>query len=459
MLKHDAGFDSTTGIYNSLFQLDEKYTIPTTLNLDTASYVLSQFPKDLSRIALIDSETNLHISYAELHRSIRCLSMGLFHELGVRKGDVVFVLSPNSVLFPTICLAVFSLGAILTAANPLNTESEIIKQVHDSGAKIAISTPQEIHKLARSGIPTIIPTTSSSSSSRSVEAIIQCHDPIEWNLETISQHDTAAILYSSGTTGTSKGVVLTHRNFISIVTLLKWSVDATSSQNDIFLCFIPMFHIYGLAFFGLGLFCSGITTIVMERFDIQGMLHAIQSHRVNNLPAVPPVILGLTKLPGHVKYDLSSLRRVGSGAAPLSKTVANAFREKFPWVELRQGYGLTETCGATTFSLYGDQAKVRSGSCGMLVPTFSAKVVDAVTGVPLPPYKEGELWLKSPTIMRGYLGNEEATRATFSCDGWLKTGDLCYFDGDGFMYIVDRIKELIKHNGYQVIRNNCFSTL
>jgi OPC-8:0 CoA ligase-1 len=269
----------------------------------------------------------------------------------------------------------------------------------------------------------------------------------------ITQSDTAAILHSSGTTGTSKGVILTHSNFIAIMTLLKWSVYASSSQNDIFLCFVPIFHIYGLAFFGLGLFCAGITTVLMQRFDFQAMLDAVQAYKINNIPAVPPVILGLVKHANKVKCDLSSLRRVGSGAAPLSKELSDEFRQRFPWVELRQGYGLTESCGATTFFISDEQAKAHPASCGRLVPTFSAKIVDTETGSALPPGRKGELWLKSPTIMKGYLGNEAATAATFDPDGWLKTGDMGYFDEDGFLHIVDRIKELIKHNGYQVFQN------
>lgn len=144
------------------------------------------------------------------------------------------------------------------------------------------------------------------------------------------------------------------------------------------------------------------------------------------------------------------MRRIGSGAAPLSKEVSDEFRERFPWIELRQGYGLTESCGAAAFFVSDEDAKARSGSCGRLVPTFSAKVVDVETGNCLPPYKQGELWLKSPCIMKGYLRNQEATDATLDPAGWLKTGDLCYIDRDGFVFIVDRIKELIKHNGYQV---------
>ncbi|GFS46106.1 OPC-8:0 CoA ligase1 [Actinidia rufa] len=425
-----SGFDSKTGIYNSPHQLSEHQTIPTRPDLDTATFVLSQFPHPSeaeSRVALIDSATNRRVTYAQLRRSIGSLAAGLYHALGVREGDVVFVLSPNSLLYPTICLAVFSIGAVLTTANPLNTESEIAKQVRDSGAKLGIASPEEEHKLVPTGLPTLLTSRTSDHCSLSIEELIESCDLVELPPPQLTQSDTAAILYSSGTTGTSKGVILTHANFISTMTLLKWCVEASSSQNDVFLCFIPMFHIYGLNFYALGLFCSGVTTVVMQRFDFQGMLDAIQTHRVNNIAAVPPVILGLVKY-NKSGYDLSSLRRVGSGAAPLSKEVADGFRKKFPWVELRQGYGLTESSGAATFLVSHEDAKVRSGSCG----------------------REGELWLKSPVVMKGYLGNEAATEATIDSDGWLRTGDLCYFDEDGFVYIVDRIKELIKHNGYQV---------
>ncbi|KAG4997901.1 hypothetical protein JHK85_029340 [Glycine max] len=402
-----SGYNSRTGIYHSLIKLGIKHEIPTRPDLNTANFVLSQFPQAHlaeARIAFIDARTNLSVSYGELRRSIYSLASALFHGLEVRKGDVVFVLSPNSTLYSTICLAVLSVGAVLTTANPINTATEIAKQVHDSSAKLAISAPEELHKLVPTGVPTILTSHCSDGNMLSVEELIKgcCTSP-ELPQVPVAQSDTAAILYSSGTTGVSKGLL-----------------------------------------------CVGVTTILMQKYDFQAMLDAIQKHKVNNLPAVPPVILALVKHARKATCDLSSLRRVGSGAAPLSKEVALEFRRMFPWIELRQGYGLTESSGGATFFASDKDAKAHPDSCGKLIPTFCAKVVDIEKGKPLPPHKEGELWFKSPTIMKGYLGNLEATSAAIDSEGWLRTGDLGYIDENGFVYIVERIKELIKHNGYQV---------
>jgi OPC-8:0 CoA ligase-1 len=273
--RKNGGFDAQTGIYHSLIKLGDHQKIPTRPDLDTATFVLSQFPhphQSESQIALIDAATDRRVTYAQLHRSIRSLASALYHALGVRKGDVVFVLSPNSLLYPTKCFAVLSVGAALTTANPLNTASEIGKQVRDSGAKLAISAPEELHKLAATGLPTILTSRKSNKdndSFLSVEELIECCDPpLELPSVAQAQSDTAAILYSSGTTGTSKGVILTHANFIAIIKLLQWSVDVSSANNDVFLCFIPMFHIYGLAFFVLGLLCVGTTTVLMQKFEL-----------------------------------------------------------------------------------------------------------------------------------------------------------------------------------------------
>ncbi|KAK6144723.1 hypothetical protein DH2020_021543 [Rehmannia glutinosa] len=422
-----SGFDSQTKIYHSLLHLTQNQKIPSQPNLDIATYVLSQFPSPdhaQTRVALIDSATGHRLTYAQLHHSITSLAAGLYHGLGLKKGDVVFVLSPNSSLYPIICLAVLFIGAVITTANPLNTKREIEKQVRDSRAILAISAPEETHKLVSTKVPIILTKPSKECDQLSVEELIEKCEPLDIPENKPNQSDTAAILYSSGTAGTSKGVVLTHSNFISVVTLLKCVFRARVILHG-------QYHRYN------------------EKFDFQEMLESIQKYKVSNIPAVPPVILGFVKYNGK-GYDLSSLRRMGSGAAPLSKETAEGFRKKFPWVELRPGYGLTESCGAATFFVSNEEAKARPASSARLAPCFSAKVVDFETGLGLPPYKEGELWIKSPTVMKEYLGNEAANAAAFDSEGWLKTGDLCYFDDEGYVYIVDRIKELIKHNGYQV---------
>ncbi|KAK1260973.1 4-coumarate--CoA ligase-like 4 [Acorus gramineus] len=449
---HRSGYCATTGTYHPLLRLDKGHQIPTHAHLDTASYVLSHFPHPDSadsHVALIDSATGHRLTYFQIYVSTRSLAVGLARALGVQKGDVVLLLSPNSLLYPTVCLAVLSVGAVLTTANPLCTASEVARQARDARAKLAITAAEEVHKLAATGVPTLL-MARDGSGSLSVEELIEECDPCEAPEVRMTRSDTAALLYSSGTTGVSKGVVLTHANLIAIVTLLRWSCDVTGSRGDVYLGFLPMFHIYGLAFFALGLFCAGATTVVMPRFDFQAALRAIERYQVTVLPAVPPVILGLVKTTG---CDLSMLRQVGSGAAPLSRELAMEFRRKYPWVELRQGYGLTESSGAATFFVSSRDSKERPGSVGQLIPETCARIVDVETGGCLPPGREGELWLKGPTVMSRYLGNEETTAATIVSDGWLRTGDLAYIDRDGFVYIVDRIKELIKHNGFQTVTN------
>ncbi|XXG79508.1 hypothetical protein AAC387_Pa09g0558 [Persea americana] len=450
-----SGYCPKTGIYRSLLHLSDGIDIPKSPNLDLAKFIFSHFPhpdRALTQIALIDSATDQQLTYAQLHRSVRSLAAGLHHGLGVGKGDVVLLLSHNSLLYPVICLAVLSVGAVLTTANPLNTEGEIVKQVRDSGAKLAISAPEEVHKLKSTGVPTIVTTEKGKDDpdAISIEELLDKCEPLDIPSMGSTQSDTAALLYSSGTTGFSKGVVLTHANLISIIALLRWTVQITGSTNDVYLAFLPMFHVYGLAFFALGLFTVGTTTVLMPRFNLRAMLDAVHRHQVTNIPAVPPVILAMVKISQAGGPQLSSLRRVGCGAAPLSGDLANEFRAQFPWVELRPGYGLTESCGATTFFVSDRDARERPRSVGSLFPGFCAKVVDVDTGAPLQPNRKGELLIKSPSVMKGYLKNDEATSAAIDGDGWLHTGDLCYFDDDGFIYIVDRIKELVKHNGYQV---------
>ncbi|XP_008787558.2 4-coumarate--CoA ligase-like 5 [Phoenix dactylifera] len=443
-----------TGVYRSPHRVCHQ--IPA---LDAASFVLSQFPPPhLAEIktALVDSATGRRLTFSDLRRSALALAATLRHGLGIQKGDVVLLLSPNSILYPAIVLGVLSAGAVVTTANPLNTAAEVAKQARDSGAKLAIAAPEEAHKTAAAGVPTILTTRSAPDESGvggpvSVEELMEGGDPEAMpSLEGVAQSDVAALLYSSGTTGASKGVVLTHANLIAMVALVKWTAEASGAVEDVYLGFIPMFHVYGLGFFSLGLPAAGATTVVMPRFDFHAMLEAVEKHGVSNIPAVPSVVLAMAKAGNGGGRDLSALRRVGTGAAPLGAEVGREFRRRYPWVELREGYGLTESAGAATFSVAAEEAKRRPGAVGQLLPGFEGRVVEVGTGRGVEPGEVGELWLRGPTVMPGYLGNDEATADALVGDGWLRTGDLVYFDQDGYLYVVDRIKELIKVKGFQV---------
>lgn len=191
------------------------------------------------------------------------------------------------------------------------------------------------------------------------------------------------------------------------------------------------------------------TLVLMARFDFEKMLAALEKYRITYMPVSPPLVVAMAKSELTEKYDLSSLEVLGCGGAPLGKEVAEHFRTRFPHVEIVQGYGLTETGGGVAATI-GPEECERYGSVGRLVEFMEAEIVDPSTGEALPPGQQGELWLRGPTLMKGYVGDKEATAATFHPDGWLKTGDICYFDSDGFLYIVDRLKELIKYKGYQV---------
>ncbi|XP_068647100.1 4-coumarate--CoA ligase-like 7 [Aristolochia californica] len=452
-----SGYCHRSGVYRSLLHLAPHHRHPNDLHLHTTNFVLSHFPHPdhaHSKLALVDSAVGRRLTYADLRRSVLSLAAALHHGLGLRKGDVVLLLAANSYLYPPTCLAVLSVGAVLTTANPLYTSAEIAKQVRDSAAKLIVCSPDLHDKLLSIDVPVVLTHRHPHDDDKrwiSIEEMIEGGEPLDAPVPKIRQSDPAAVLYSSGTTGVNKGCVLTHGNLIAIVNLLRWTAETETlvAPGDVFLAFLPMFHIYGLAFFALGLFTTGATVVTMQRFDFDAMLEAVQKYGVTNLPSVPPVILALVKK-DTAQYNLSSLRRVGSGAAPLGKEVADGFRAKFPWIQLRQGYGLTETSGAATFFVSAKDSRARPSSVGVLFPGFEAKVVEEDSGVAMPPGRKGELWLRSGTVMKCYHGNEEATAGAIDSEGWLRTGDLGYFDEHGFLYIVDRIKELIKHNGYQV---------
>ena len=209
---------------------------------------------------------------------------------------------------------------------------------------------------------------------------------------------------------------------------------------------LPFFHIYGMQVLMNGLLAQGVTIITVPRFDLEQVLGLIQDQRVTRFFAVPPIVLALAKHPLVDSYDLSSLRQIFSGAAPLSAELALEAGARVG-CEVVQGYGMTEMSPVSHLTPPG---QFKAGTCGVTVPNAECRIVDPVTGADQPVDGEGELWVRGPMVMKGYLNNPEATALTVDADGWLHTGDIGAIDADGHMTIVDRVKELIKVKGFQV---------
>lgn len=392
-----SGFCTSNSIF---YSKRNPLPLPPNHSLDTTTFISSHAHH--GNIAFIDASTGLHFTYQQLWLSVDAVASSLF-DTGIRKGHVVLLLSPNSIYFPIVCLAVMSLGAIITTTNPLNTSREIAKQISDSKPIIAFTTTPLLPKLraASPNLPIILMDSSSDSDSSPTLGKMMKRKEGESSgrvRERVNQDDTATLLYSSGTTGPSKGVISSHRNLIAMVEI----VLGRFSEQQTFICTVPMFHIYGLAVFATGLLASGSTVVVLSNYEMHDMLSSIEKFRATYLPIVPPILVAMLNNADAIKskYDLSSLRTVLCGGAPLSKEVTEGFVHNYPDVTILQGYGLTESCGvgASTDSL---EESRRYGTAGLLSPSTQAMIVHTETLKPLPVNRTGELWLRGPTIMKG----------------------------------------------------------
>ncbi|KAJ0678125.1 putative AMP-dependent synthetase/ligase, AMP-binding, AMP-binding enzyme domain, ANL [Helianthus annuus] len=441
---------------NSTFYSKRKPTpFPANEILDVTTFISARAHNGTT--AYIDASTGNRLTFADVWRAVESVSSAL-SDFGIRKGDVVMLLSPNSIFFPIVCLSVMSLGAIITTTNPLNTNREINKQISDSKPVLAFTTSELVPKLSDSNLPIVL--IGSDTGTGKISKIGKIVNTLDEMMKTepnrnrikerVTQDDTATLLYSSGTTGASKGVISSHRNLIAMVQTVIGRFQLDDNQQT-FLCTVPMFHIYGLVAFATGLIASGATVVVLSKFEIHEMLSAIGRYGVTYLPLVPPILVALVNNASQIrsKYDLKTLKYVLSGGAPLSKELTEGFMEKYPGVTIMQGYGLTESTGIGASTDTVEESR-RYGTAGKLSANMIGKIVDPDTGKVLPVNRTGELWLKGPTVMKGYFSNPEATASTLDSTGWLRTGDLCYIDEDGFIFVVDRLKELIKYKGYQV---------
>lgn len=396
--------------------------------------------------ALIDAATDGVMSHAELADAVAC-GAGGWVRTGLRPGDVVGLCAPNSVDFVVATYSVLAAGGVVTTVNPATTPQELGRQMSHSGARWLISTPAlaaiALEGIAEAGRDIRLVTFGACEHGQPFDEISA--GPAVADLPSPGRDDVAILPYSSGTTGLPKGVVLTHGalldNLSSTVALQPVTAD------DVLLAVLPLFHIYGLhVVLDLALF-RGASVVIMERYDLAAMLEAIAGWRITRAELVPPIVLALADDPRVDDHDLSSLRWITSAAAPLSGELAGRAGARLG-CRIKQAYGMTELSGTSHIAPEGDADK--PSSVGVPQPGVTQRVVDPDTGEEVATGERGELLVRTPGMMRGYLKDGSATAATLDADGWLHTGDIVEVDDDGWLFVVDRCKELIKTKGYQV---------
>ncbi|GES57963.1 acetyl-CoA synthetase-like protein [Aspergillus terreus] len=425
------------------------------------------FPDD--NIIYRDADTQRHYTYKALKETALEFGKGLKATYDWRKGDVLALYTPNSIDTPVVMWGTHWAGGVISPANPAYTVEELAFQLKNSGARALVTQiahlPAATAAAKQVGIPEshiiligderdpqgkIKHFTSVRNISRATRYRKTKIDPAK---------DLSFLVYSSGTTGVPKGVMLSHRNIIANSLQLAagesghltWN-GGPDGKGDRVLAFLPFFHIYGLTCLVHQTLYQGYQLVVMQKFDLEKWCEHVQNYKITFSYVVPPVVLLLSKHPVVDKYDLSSLRMMNSGAAPLTQELVEAVYARIK-VGIKQGYGLSET-SPTTHTQPWEEWRTSIGSVGKLLPNLEAKYMtmpeDGSEPREVPAGEVGELYMRGPNIFLGYHNNPAATADCLSADGWFRTGDVGYQDKHNNFYITDRVKELIKYKGFQV---------
>ncbi|GFP80142.1 4-coumarate--coa ligase 1 [Phtheirospermum japonicum] len=430
--------------------------IPNHLPIHT--YCFQNLPNHRSRPALINAATGESFTHADIDLTARRVASGL-HNLGIRKRQVIMLLLHNSPEFVFVFLAASFIGATATTANPNYTAAEIASQANISRPKLIVTHAcyaEKVNRLVEElGAKIVVIDDGPLPPSPETIRLSELMRSDEKSLPAVEIHasDTAALLFSSGTTGLPKGVMLSHKN---IVTCIAQKVDGENPNfhvdgQDVTLCVLPLFHVFSLAMVLVNL-RAGAAVLIVPKFEINALLELIQRYRVTIAPFVPPILLAVAKSPAAAaKFDLSSVRKVYCGAAPMDRKLEAVVRAKLPNATIGQGYGMTEA-GVISICLgfAKKPLKYKSGSCGTVIRNTEMKIVDPLSGASLSRNQTGEICVRGDSIMIGYYNDPEATKKTIDNDGWLHTGDIGYVDDDDELFIVDRLKELIKYKGFHV---------
>lgn len=409
--------------------------------------VLSRLEDHPLAPAIEDAVTGESLSAGQMADAIRRVASGLI-ERGLERGEVVAIISPNTIWYPVAVHAVAMAGGVFTTLNPLSTPDDVEKLLTLTRATrviVAVSVLASLGPVLRKLELKEIIVIGDVDGHVPFASLLRAA-PLRHERTRDNARDVVALPYSSGTSGLPKAVMLTNRNLVAAA----MQIDSLKlvQRGERVIAVLPMFHIYGLTVFLGCTLLNGASVHSLPLFELEAFLRVIQDKRISFAPVVAPIILQLAKHPLVEHFDLSSLRAVASGASALSPELQRACKARIG-VPVLNGWGLTET-GTSGTALALEDAEDGIGSVGRLVRNMEMRIVEVGSTRDVAPGAEGEIWLRGPNVMQGYLGAEEATREALDAEGWLHTGDVGHVNAEGRLHVTDRAKEFIKFKGYQV---------